>query len=481
MKKTKIVSKLTLGIFLLVNVLNNFSIVYAITETDVENMVNESSKAAVTGNLFIWFICAFAFLKVSQKVDSYMASLGLNVGHTGGSLLSDLVATGRGLAMANGVFSGQGFTDGSMQGGFGKQKTNSDTNFLQGGLAGAVGRKFDNTAKTLASNKGSSSLASPIFNNSMKNSGTLATNGISQIAKGDIKKDGMITGEKASKAFNSYFSNSLNSNSSNLSSSSTSNLANDSNIMSNSAMDSNMTTALNNNNQFSNQNDVDTNGMQTITSNINSNQGFNNTQSINPSENIVTTQSNSAFNNQLNNENNNISPINNSNGTINRVENISSTPTESSVQTSDGQIIPAQNGSIGTMGSNGDITSTQIQPNQTMSNSIDSGGNMSPQTTENISIPTYTNIEIGGGHIFGTETSEDHSQGINFAMYNTEQYAKPNGDYTTVTSNDNSTWYKQYETKAEVKTPHEKPDGQIGYTSKLVNKLPEPPKRKDRL
>ncbi len=66
-------------------------------------------------------------------------------------------------------------------------------------------------------------------------------------------------------------------------------------------------------------------------------------------------------------------------------------------------------------------------------------------------------------------------------MYNSEQYTKPTGDYTTVTSNDNTMWYKQYETKTEVKTPYEKPDGDIGYTSKLVDKLPEPPKRKDRL
>ena len=53
----------------------------------MEAAVAASSKEAVTGNVLIWFLCAVAFLKVSQKIDSFMASLGINVGHTGGSLI----------------------------------------------------------------------------------------------------------------------------------------------------------------------------------------------------------------------------------------------------------------------------------------------------------------------------------------------------------------------------------------------------------
>ena len=57
--------------------------VLAVSEADVEAV----GKEAASGNLLIWFLCAIAFLKVSQKIDSFMGSLGINVGHTGGSML----------------------------------------------------------------------------------------------------------------------------------------------------------------------------------------------------------------------------------------------------------------------------------------------------------------------------------------------------------------------------------------------------------
>ncbi|MFV0505049.1 MAG: hypothetical protein ACK5LT_13955 [Lachnospirales bacterium] len=60
--------------------------VYGITESDVQAVVDSSGKETVTGNLFIWFVCALAFLKISQKIDSYMSSLGINVGHTGNEI-----------------------------------------------------------------------------------------------------------------------------------------------------------------------------------------------------------------------------------------------------------------------------------------------------------------------------------------------------------------------------------------------------------
>ena len=50
-----------------------------LTEAQVEEAVAEQGKEAVTGNVFIWFLCAIAFLKVSQKIDSFMASLGIDI------------------------------------------------------------------------------------------------------------------------------------------------------------------------------------------------------------------------------------------------------------------------------------------------------------------------------------------------------------------------------------------------------------------
>ena len=64
---------------------------FALTESEVQDQVNAVGKEVVTGNLFVWFLCAIAFLKVSQKIDSFMSSLGINVGHTGGSMLAEAI------------------------------------------------------------------------------------------------------------------------------------------------------------------------------------------------------------------------------------------------------------------------------------------------------------------------------------------------------------------------------------------------------
>lgn len=62
---------------------------FAVTEDEVQQQVNAIGREGVTGNIFIWFLCAIGFLKVSQKIDSFMSSLGINVGHTGGSMLAE--------------------------------------------------------------------------------------------------------------------------------------------------------------------------------------------------------------------------------------------------------------------------------------------------------------------------------------------------------------------------------------------------------
>ena len=48
---------------------------FAISESDVESTVSASGKEAVSGNVLVWFLCAIAFLKVSQKIDSFLSSL----------------------------------------------------------------------------------------------------------------------------------------------------------------------------------------------------------------------------------------------------------------------------------------------------------------------------------------------------------------------------------------------------------------------
>ena len=81
----------------------------ALTEEEVRQQIAAEGSAAVTGNIFIWFLCAIAFLKVSQKVDSFMSSLGINVGHTGGSMLGEAMVAMRGVGMAAKGITGKGF------------------------------------------------------------------------------------------------------------------------------------------------------------------------------------------------------------------------------------------------------------------------------------------------------------------------------------------------------------------------------------
>lgn len=114
--------------------------VLAFSESDVQALVDAVGKEAVTGNVLVWFLCAVAFLKISQKVDSFMSGLGINVGHTGGSLLAEAMIAVRGIGIA-GVFYGQRFRGAhSMDGNAGSG------GFLSGGLAGVVSRKVAGSA-----------------------------------------------------------------------------------------------------------------------------------------------------------------------------------------------------------------------------------------------------------------------------------------------------------------------------------------------
>ena len=77
--------------------------VMAVTPEEVAAVGKEQSAAGV----FIWFLCAIAFLKVSQKIDSFMASLGVNVGRTGGSMMAELMIAARGITSVKSLHPGR--------------------------------------------------------------------------------------------------------------------------------------------------------------------------------------------------------------------------------------------------------------------------------------------------------------------------------------------------------------------------------------
>ncbi len=282
-----------------------------LTEADVEQAVADQGKEAVTGNVFIWFLCAIAFLKVSQKIDSFMASLGINVGNTGGNMMAELLIAGRSLTSA------MHLKGGGSRGGGGYRKSGSPGDaavggsFLSGGLAGSVGRQTEQSAvNNVTGYTEHSSIGSAMYHSSLNKGGDFANNVISNVAQGNYSQVGSIKGEEAEKAFISY---------------------------------------------------------------------------------------------------------------------------------------------------------------------------MGMKEDHDKSLPVFTNMEIGGGRMTGTETTAD-SGSRDFALYHADQYMAPTpGTFDTVQSVDGATWYKQYAQPTVNKTPYETEDGKVAYHDSIVQKLPQAPQRKDRI
>lgn len=196
----------------------------AISESDVQTQVDAVGKEAVSGNVFIWFLCAIGFLKVGQKIDSFLSSLGVNVGHTGGSMLAEAMIAARGIG---GI---KNFSSHHFGGGRNSSSTNVNTNggkgsggfgagFASGGLAGVVSRKVTNsaikTATTTPASKPSGlgsllgdaaagGIGGHMYASSVSKGGNFANNVIGSVATGSISQMGSISGEKAAEALHSY-------------------------------------------------------------------------------------------------------------------------------------------------------------------------------------------------------------------------------------------------------------------------------------
>lgn len=130
---------------------------FALTESEVEAQVAASSKEAVTGNVLIWFLCAVAFLKVSQKIDSFMASMGVNVGRTGGSLMAEAMIAARGISMlvktGGSAIGSLGRDVSGSSGGAAPGSPDTTGGFFKGGLIGMAGRHITDSAVKTASSQ----------------------------------------------------------------------------------------------------------------------------------------------------------------------------------------------------------------------------------------------------------------------------------------------------------------------------------------
>lgn len=349
---------------------------YAVTEEEVQQQVDSEGKEAVSGNIFVWFLCAIAFLKASQKIDSFMSSLGINVGHTGGSMLAEAMIAGRGIAAlrgGGGHFSARG--GGSGGGGPGGGDGGSG-GFLSGGLAGAVGRHVSHSAVSSVTGQGggvAAGISRKMYESSLQKGGDFANKVTGAVAKGRAGTTGTMTGPTAAAAMASYF------------------------------------------------------GLRTA----------------------------------------------------------ASMASGAGTGSAPGGVGHAESGSGGAeyvespgVGASPDLGALSSGGVSEFNGGPADGGSY---TGAEPHIPTYSDVEIGGGRITGTETTPEQPGGVQFAMYSAEQYSRPTGDFGTVEAVDGSKWYKQYATDTVDRTPYMDAEGQIKYHEKIVKTLPKPPGRKDRM
>lgn len=360
---------------------------FAITEAEVEAQVAASSKEAVTGNVLIWFLCAVSFLKVSQKIDSFMASLGVNVGHTGGSMLAEAMIATRGIStVASGfghALGGLGRRGGSAPAG---STGGSPGGFLKGGLAGVVSRKVTSDAVKTA---------------------TTATSAVKSKAVSTATQSSVVTDRQSSQSDHT---------------------------------------------------------------------GQKDTQVISPQGQTATHDSSTKTGTR----------------TVHTTASSAHTQTHTASTFRGAGLGGAlfaksllaggsfANDVIGTV-AKGDLRSTGSITGDLAAQSLQSYMGYTALGEGAKDVPVFSNVEIGGGRITGVETAPGSTEGLTFGMYHAEQYAAPRGEYTKVHSADGTLWYKQYAQDAVERKPYKAPDGTVAYHENIVKKLPDPPKRKDRM
>lgn len=371
------------------------------------------------GNFLIWFLCTIGFLKASQKIDNFVQMLGINVGRTGGSMVGEAAIALRTLGRAGYSPSAKGRTSSADTG-----LSGNNDSFLQGGLAGAVGRQFNRSAVSNITGKSdsiASNIARSVYNSSIHNGGGFSNSVISTVAHGDIAKTGSIKGSDATQAFQSYMGIG--------------------NAVSSQAIHSSSTAQSFSESQNSGDSSV-----------------------INGSD-AVSVHSDGAFADMQ----------------------TSAQQVMTEYQQNTGEVFEyeaeklAEHESLPNYGD----TSTAGIDNQVPFSKMES---IEQETGFYAAYPLadrnsqFSGIEIGGGRITGIETSDKLGGSLAFAMYSTEKYMPPSkGDFKTVTAADGTKWYHQYAQPTVIKEPYMKEDGKIQYNEHIENKLPDMPKRKDRI
>jgi len=480
------------------------------------------------GNLFIWFLCAIAFLKVSQKIDSFMAGLGISVGHTGGNMLGEALIAARGLGGFKKGGSMGGVSGSGKTGGIGNSPS-ATTGAFSGGLAGMVSRKAAaGAASNLTSTKtGSggffSSLGSKMYESSVGENGGFASRVIGGVATGTAAQNGVISGEKAVDAFQAYMgpmgggipaaAEETTAESSGMQPVVPPEVSIPASPDAAAEMDSDM-------DPFTADN-LQSGGIQIPMSEEESAEtpapmGAETGGDIAMASDAVpdipySPESSESY------EADDLSEASLESSVISQGAAIPAGIEQDSIDVAAGTAaaIPAGATDIGSgqetvsLEGGSDTTQTTLGGGSTIPATADTTARTDPAEATGYSAgaqsaafasqyaernnaspytepPTFRNIEMGSGRITGVEISPQHPTGIQFAMYHAGQYTQPEGKFTTVTSQDGEKWYKQYavptvertpvRTETDKKTQREK----VICDEKIVQKLPKAPVRRDR-
>lgn len=529
---------------------------FAISESDVESAVSASGKEAVSGNVLVWFLCAIAFLKVSQKIDSFLSSLGLNVGHTGGSMLSEAMIAMRAINTATsavgsalGSRSRHGSAPASGKSGGGSAAA---AGFFSGGLVGMASRKIASdavraatTEKNIVQPQQAESTVSRTHASSDTRSGSHSASEQQRQNTSQLDQNQQTVSSRAVNSEQREKSQQA------LHESQHSMDASQLHQDTQTAQAQQFHAALHTEDQQASHLTFHSESSEFVGSVVQSDEFEASSeearteqsqvmQSALQQEQIGVTQHKQAQHTQQDTRaatfgqvesqswqhsaqsdkqffsvRNGLSKTTIAERTVQAQERPgrflhSRTPSAASTSAPANEApagrsapipsAPTQfhsfggtlfakslyqggafaNDVIGTV-AKGDYRTTGSITGETATRSLMSYMGFTALGEHATNIPHYQDVEIGGGRITGREFTPEHPDGIDFCMYHADQYAQPKGDYSKVYSADDAAWYKQYAADTVERKPYQAEDGKIAYHEKIVQKLPNPPQRKDRM
>lgn len=396
---------------------------FAITEDEVEAAVSTSGKGAVTGNVLIWFLCAVAFLKVSQKIDSFLASLGVNVGRTGGSLLGDAMVAARGVSA---IVKAGGGAIGTMGGGkSGNPSGSSDSTvsgsaggFFKGGLIGMAGRRFASSSTKTATSQASavhtaqtqSATSSAHTASATHTASSVHSGGVNADTSGIIQTDNTIQSATIQSDSSAVFSQEHTG----------SEAQSDSAVLADTMTQQEGIVITSTESQTAVQSEI-------VVQTAQSDSSTQATHTAASSEHIHTQGG--------------AEPIFRTNA---------NTPPTILPEGVGGAALCRSligngkfaNEVIGTV-ARGETRSTSCITGDLASHSLRSYMGFTTQDAAAGTIPQYSDVQIGGGRITGTEFSPGSSVGTAFAMYHAGQFEAPQGPHEQIRTADGALWYKQ--------------------------------------